>query len=309
MTATHINLSEITLARLSSMPKPGGTHLWLSQIAGGLKRVLPPDRCSAFLRRCCDELVTHRAIPDREINDAVEFAYGLTGNREQTDSTKWPAANADFIARVVGTVEPVFDGETDTGLGVADVLPLLFRPGELVCTGADSKRAVIRPVEEAVADADTMQFVCVNPMRGPIAVNHSGRPSVRCQNNVLLRRYLVAEFDDATITKRQQAQFATLLGRLAPLVMAVDSGGKSLHTWYFVQKMGPKDQLRFFAAACMLGADVTRWDCCGWVRMPGGRRLKDDGTRVRQRILYWNPEALAQKGGPCGHGTETTLAA
>ena len=34
---------------------------------------------------------------------------------------------------------------------------------------------------------------------------------VRCQNNVMARRYLVAEFDDARLAKRQQAQLASAL--------------------------------------------------------------------------------------------------
>ena len=140
-------------------------------------------------------------------------------------------------------------------------------------------------------------------MRGSLAVNHAGRPSARCQNNVMVRRYLVAEFDDATLAKSQQAQLASALGDMAPLVMAVDSGGKSVHAWYAVEAMARQDQARFFAVACLLGADQTRWDICGWLRMPGGLRVKQDPStsstssrqagsgqvsRVRQRILYWN---------------------
>jgi len=209
---------------------------------------------------------------------------------------EWPEKNAEVIARLLATVESVFDGETSTGLRPADVLPLLFRPGELVCTGVDSERAVVRPVEAAVADADGLQFICVNPMRGSSAMNHAGRPAARCQNNVLLRRFLVAEFDDASLGKRGQAQLVTALSETAPLVMAVDSGGKSVHAWFYVEGMARRDQARFFALACLFGADATRWDICGWLRMPGGTRVKADGTRVRQRILYFEPGAIGNGG-------------
>jgi hypothetical protein len=203
-------------------------------------------------------------------------------------------------------VAPVFDGETSTGLRPGDVLPLLFHGGELVCTGVDSERATVRPVEAVLSDADTLQFICVNPMRGSLAMNQAGRPSPRCQNNVMVRRYLVAEFDDATLAKAQQAQLATALGDMAPLVMAVDSGGKSVHAWYAVEAMTRQDQARFFALACLVGADQTRWDICGWLRMPGGLRVKPDFSRVRQRILYWNGQSGPQ--GPertDADGTET----
>jgi len=291
--------SQRTAARLAEPPAAGGTHKWLAQVASGVSHVLTPQKCCEFLRRCCDVHVAHRRVPDREIEAAVEFAYGERGAGAPVNygrrAIEWPDANGDVIRKVLETVEPVFDGETSTGLRPAEVLPHLFRSGELVCTGADSEQAAVRPVEDVLTDAENLQFICVNPMRGSLAVNHAGRPSARCQNNVMARRYLVAEFDDATMSKRSQAQRASALGDTAPLEMAADSGGKSVHAWYAVEAMSRQDQARFFAMACLLGADQTRWDICGWLRMPGGLRVKVDGGRVRQRILYWDSLAKAQR--------------
>ncbi len=300
--------SSKTAERLSEAPAAGETHRWLAQVASGVSQVLTPAKCFEFLRRCCDVHVAHRRVPDREITAAVDLAYGggVASANYGRQAIEWPATKMEVVQRVFETVDPIFDGETSTGLQPGDVLPHLFRPGELVCTGADSERATVRPVEAVMSDADTLQFICVNPMRGLLAMNHSGRPSPRCQNNVMVRRYLVAEFDDATLTKAQQAQLATALGDMAPLVMAVDSGGKSVHAWYAVDAMSRQDQARFFAVACLLGADQTRWDICGWLRMPGGLRVKPDFSRVRQRILYWNGQSGPQ--GPertDADGTET----
>ena len=308
--------SQKTADRLAAAPQAGGTHAWLAQVASGVSHVLTPDKCFAFLRRCCDVHVAHRSVPDREIEAAVELAYGDHGAgaggavNYGRQAIEWPEANADVIKRLLETADPVFDGTTSTGLKPADVLPLLFRPGELVCTGVESERAVVRPVEAAVMDADGLQFICVNPMRGSMAMNNAGRPSVRCQNNVMLRRYLVAEFDDASLGKRGQAQLATALAEKAPLVMAVDSGGKSVHAWFYVEGMARQDQARFFAVACLLGADATRWDICGWLRMPGGTRVKADGSHARQRILYFNPGALTPvlTERTCGDGSQTQSA-
>lgn len=295
---SHYLLSQRTIQRLAAMPGPGGTHRWLAQAAGGLRYALAPERCAEFLRRCCDDFVTHRDVPDREIEDAVSFVYGLNGERRQlTGGSRWPAASPAAIARALEITTPLFDGQTDTGLKASDVLPLLFRPAELVCAGDVVNGAVVRPVEQVLADADTLQFICVNPMRAVKAVSHAGRPSARCQNNVLLRRHLVGEWDDASLTKRQQAQLASALADMAPLVMAVDSGGKSLHAWYAVETMSEHDLKRFFSVACLLGADATRSDICGWLRMPGGLRLKADGSRVRQKIVYWDADAAKQAAG------------
>ena len=316
--------SQRTAARLAEAPVAGETHRWLAQVASGVSQILTPQRCGEFLRRCCDVHVAHRRVPDREISAAVDLAYGSgvqgSGVGVQANygrrAIEWPEANPEAIRKVMETVAPVFDGETSTGLRPGDVLPLLFHGVELVCTGADSERATVRPVEAVLSDADTLQFICVNPMRGSLAMNQAGRPSPRCQNNVMVRRYLVAEFDDATLAKAQQAQLASALGDMAPLVMAVDSGGKSVHAWYAVEAMTRQDQARFFALACLLGADQTRWDICGWLRMPGGLRVKPDFSRARQRILYWNGQsgpsfAKASEGRPQGpertdaDGTET----
>ncbi len=300
--------SSRTAERLAGMPGPGGTHRWLAQAACGVRHALMPEEIWEWLRRCCDLHVSHRMVSDGEIWSAVWMACGLS--RERADGRRgtgargvgWPAVNPEAVARVLAEVEPLFDGESSTGLGPRDVLPGLFRAGELVCVGACSERAVVLPLESAVAGAERMQFVCVNPMRAALGVNKEGRPSARCQSNVAVRRHLVAEFDDATLGKRAQAQLATALGRAAPLVLAVDSGGKSVHAWYAVEGWEWRDQARFFASACALGADATRWDSCGWVRMPGGLRMRPDGGRVRQRVLYWAGQAGAAGASGAGGG-------
>ena len=153
------------------------------------------------------------------------------------------------------------------------------------------RSAMVRPLDAVIEDAALLQFIVVNPMKGVIATNQEGNPSARCQNNVRARRHVVAEFDDPALTKRMQAQVASALGQSAPLVLAVDSGGKSVHAWYRVDGMTDREQGRFFAAACALGADATRWDVCGWLRMPGGLRVVNEVPQKRQRILYFKGQS------------------
>ncbi|HNQ90541.1 MAG TPA: hypothetical protein PKM73_18155 [Verrucomicrobiota bacterium] len=286
--------SQKTAERLRAMPGPGGTHRWLAQVASGLRHLLSADKCFAFLRRCCDDFVVHRPVPDAEIEAAVEFAYAgrplaqVNFGRHPVD---WPDPNPALIAKVITDLPAAFDVEHDTGLAASDVLPRLFRPGELICTGRNTERAMVRPLEETLADADWLQFIVINPMRERTALNYRGKPSPRCQNNTGLRRHLVAEFDDPNLIKAQQARLITQLGTFVPLVLVVDSGGKSLHGWFRVDRYNARDQVRFFCVACLLGADPTRWDICGWLRMPGGLRVIEGVPAIRQRILYSNPEA------------------
>lgn len=202
--------------------------------------------------------------------------------------------NANVERRTLNAERRRESGE-DTGLGAGEVLQGLFRPGELVCAGASSDRPKVRAVEAWLEEAEQLQFVVVNPMRASFGKNKQGEISVRCQSNVRFRRHVVAEFDDLDQTKAMQAQLLTALSRLAPLVLVVDSGGKSLHGWFRVEELGARDQVRFFAACCALGADRTRWDICGWLRMPGGLRPGGQKSEVggqmagvRQKILFWD---------------------
>jgi hypothetical protein len=276
--------SQRTAERLRAMPGEGGTHRWLAQVSSGVRHLLTADTCFKFLRRCCDEAVAHRTVPDAEIAAAVDFAYSgqqaakANFGRSPVD---WPKPNPGLIARVFAETAPAFDADADTDLGQADVLPYLFRPGELVCSGRTNDRASVRSLEETIADAAWLQFIVVNPMRGKEAVNYGGNRSVRCQNNTGIRRYLVAEFDDRTLSKSQQAQLIGRLAAFAPLVMVVDSGGQSLHAWFRVDHMPARDQVRFFYVACLLGADPSRWDICGWLRMPGGLRVIEGVPTIR----------------------------
>jgi hypothetical protein len=283
-----------TAERLRAMPGPGGTHRWLAQVASGLRHLLNADESFAFLRRCCDEFVVHRSVPDAEIEGAVEFAYPERQTAKLNfgrHPVVWPESNPTLIAKVLAGVLPAFDVEHDTGFAAGDVLPCLFRPGELVCAGPNTDHAMVRPIEETIVDAHQLQFIVVNPMRDRMALNYMGKSSPRCQNNTGLRRHLVAEFDDPTLSKTQQARLITQLASFIPLILVVDSGGKSLHAWFRVNQINARDQVRFFCVACLLGADPTRWDICGWLRMPGGLRLVESAPPVRQRILYFNPEA------------------
>jgi len=282
----QINISPATATRLAAMPGPGGTHMWLAQVAGGLKRVLPAEACAAFLSECCGRWVEHRRVPMREIRDAVNFAYGQATAPRQ--GRRWPAADAAAVARALAAEDaPLCDGVTDTGMTAAEALTHVYRPGDWVCGSWNCERPVVRRLEEWLAEAGDAQYVCPNPVKGDEPVPcKTGRRSLRCQANVAARRWIVAEFDDATKTKAEQAKLVTALARALPLGLVVDSGGKSLHAWFHCEGVAEADVERFFRVACVLGADPSRWDPCGWVRMPGGLRQKADSGTVRQRIVF-----------------------
>jgi hypothetical protein len=74
----------------------------------------------------------------------------------------------------------------------------------------------------------------------------------------------------------------------APLVLAVHSGGKSLHGWFFVAGQPDEKIERFFRYAVSLGADPATWTKSQFVRMPDGTR--DNG--IRQTVYFTNFKPL-----------------
>jgi hypothetical protein len=78
-----------------------------------------------------------------------------------------------------------------------------------------------------------------------------------------------------------------------PLVLAVHSGGKSVHS-RFPRGGFTDDQIKpFMVGAVRLGADKATWTKCQFVRMPDGTR--DNGNR--QRVHYFAPSVIQAVGG------------
>jgi hypothetical protein len=291
----NISVSALTLSRLENLPKPGGTHLWLAQIAGGLKRRISTADCSRFLRAVCDRLVTHRHIDDREIEGAIEFAYS-TSVCVSGRKLSWPEQDTNAIRQLLARTDiPVlFGADSESGIDSQTALAGLFLPAELVCVGEDVNKTSVKPTTAWVkyVSLHSLTYVCPNPLCERFTKRSDGSIQIRCQANVATRRWLIVEADDLSITKHDQAKILSALSLLLPLAMVVDSGGKSLHGWFHVEGREWKEIVGFFYRACALGADKTKFDKCGWVRLPGGTRRKDTGEHIPQRILYWNPEVM-----------------
>jgi hypothetical protein len=115
--------------------------------------------------------------------------------------------------------------------------------------------------------------------------------------------FLIVEFDFKSSNSAEEARLlerlanegrdvrdlcAALLLHLAekaPLALAVYSGGKSLHGWFYCGGVPEEKLLRFFRYAVSLGADRTSWNPSQFTRMPDG--LRDNGNR--QTVYFFNP--------------------
>jgi hypothetical protein len=317
-----IHLPRFAHEMLSACPATGGgVHLWLFRMA----RVLHPffedkGRMADLLAQA--SAGCGREVPESEILAAIANSQacawqprgklGLGRDRQpvsrpvslETASpsfSSWPQRNDEQIEAVVAAsdvagladlweaspVRPDWE-EPQT----EELIDRLFPGNPLLCCGKHINRDIGTGTrEEWRGQLAVQQFIVPSPMTAEEGSKKSGTgTSVRCLDNTGPRRYLVIEFDQGT--KDTHAVVLWHLARLAPLVMVVHSGGKSLHGWFACQGSSEALQLRFMRYAVMLGADPATWTRCQFVRMPDGLRRRPSAFGVRQSVFYFNPNNL-----------------
>lgn len=279
---------------------------------------LPEAEALAVLRSWNE---THCAPPwtEAELRHKVKSAIGkapdkplghLLGEGERTathhgpppppPAPTWPARDPAALARIMAAGEGVADllersPVAPEGFDTEALVDALFPGDPWLCVGADQRAAETARRERLRGRLGALQFIVPNPMTGSTGRTQSGAESARCLGNTGSRRYLVIECDfTAEDTGERIAPTDLCAGVLlhlagwAPLVMAVHSGGKSVHGWFACEGRAEAPLRRFMRYAVAVGADRATWTRCQFVRMPEGRRANGR----RQALLFWNPTLL-----------------
>ena len=279
----------------------GGVHRWLFRAACTLHRCgVAPDIIAAELRT--GSANCGRYVGQREIQDAVTNSTGhhTTGRAKELHSItsrprKWPSRDAAAVAEACADgfgladlweLSPLhFD---DAAPHTEDIIDVLFPDNPWLCVGASSTHFDTRHREDWRGCLHRAQFIVPSPMTDKTGRTKTGRISTHTLDNTGTRRFLVVEFDEGT--HDEHAALLRYLADLAPLVLAVMSGGKSLHGWFYVQPCA-EDKLReLMQYAAAYGADPATWTRSQFVRIPDGTR--NNGNR--QSILFFNPHQLNQ---------------
>jgi len=113
--------------------------------------------------------------------------------------------------------------------------------------------------------------------------------ATRCNANVKDRPYMVLEMDSKDEAQVERFNtFALELAKFAPLVLAVDTGNKSVHFWFDARKALPKSVTAIFTLACLHGADKRMGVRSQIARMPNVSAASEG--RGAQRVLYFDPD-------------------
>jgi hypothetical protein len=190
-----------------------------------------------------------------------------------------------------------FSPEYTTGHDAEGLVDSLFPGNPWLCVANDQRRAITKRREDLRGRLGTMQFIVPNPMTGPNGKTQEGRTSARSLENTGPRRFLVIECDfkpedteGKTTPDDLCAGVILNLARIAPLVMAVHSAGKSVHGWFSCEGQAEDKLRRLMRYAVSIGADRATWTRCQFVRMPEGLRAGGG----RQYLLFWNPSLLSK---------------
>ncbi len=299
-------------AALGSCPRSGGgVHGWVLSTAN---LATFADVPATDAERDIIQKMTRPPSPASEVATAVAKAYREHKPGTKYEPTKYrkpkpmplPLTREAIIRRgaEIGGTEadwfhrsPVYLPEAEPGPADAlAVLRALWEPDEFLFIGDTYKREVrtvrehIRRLEqgEAVPPLIIPNVLCGRAVPNP---KDNGKLSARCDEAVVGFKYAVAEMDD--VSREAQLQFWAGFTS-APIAALVDSGGKSIHAWLWVDCKNREawerdvEQGLFERVLIPLGCDRACANESRLSRLPGHYRAE---KRAWQKLLYLNPEA------------------
>jgi hypothetical protein len=281
---------------LEAPPRTGeGVHNWIFTVARHLHVHLPAGEIVSLLENRVASC--GRAVPRNEIISAVQNSLHCAWQPSRNASprkpaSKWPTVNVEQREAIIsanGGLADLWDASPvrieDDQQQSEEIIDRLFPGNPLLCCGAASSSFDTRPREQWRGELSRLALIVPSPMTAPKGLTKQGKASTHTLDNTGPRRFLICEFD--TGTSDDQAALLLHLGRYAPLVCAVHSGGKSMHGWFFVAGQ-PADKVEnFFQYAVGLGADHATWTRSQFVRMPDGTR--DNGKQQTVYFLSFKP--------------------
>ena len=276
---------------LDHHPEPGQRNVWLFRVAACCRGRCTEASFRRFLYALRDRWDVGRPLTDAEIERAI--SRGFNGAKvppspaqrlHRLGTPEWLEPNPAKRQFYADATKPLFNAAAPISIPSGAVIDTLFPGGGLLCLGWDKNNGATWEREHWRGYEGDCQFIVPSRMIAPGGLNSSGQESYRCLENTGPREYLVIESDTGG-DKVEQSRVLSYLATLAPLVLVVDSGSKSLHGWIDCQGVPQHKVARFMQYAVWLGADRHLWVPCQWVRMPGGTR----SGGARQHILFFRP--------------------
>jgi hypothetical protein len=188
------------------------------------------------------------------------------------------------------------DPAADTAL----LLETLFKPNEMLFIGDRYNPGIINKTIRKVKDwiryfqtgGKTAPFIIINPLTGRAAPAKGGdKETLRGDLCVKNFKFCLIEFDN--LSHKDQMKFWAAVK--LPIVVLIDSAGKSIHGWIDVQRLAKVETPEQWQSQIKgrlydrilrpLGVDTTCSNPARLSRLPGHWR----GEKAMQRILWLSP--------------------
>jgi hypothetical protein len=278
---------------IGNPPRSGeGFHNWLFRAARVLWKC---DRTESYIRAVLENAAAScgRHVSNREIEDALTNSRASAFEPARLQQQPWPSVNKEQREAIITSGNGLVDlweispiRFEDSASHTEEIIDRLFPGNPLLCVGSATHECRTAPRKEWRGKLASLPLLVPNAMTAPTGHNQNGEASNRCLDNTGARRFLVVEFD--TGTTDDHAALLLHLAERAPLALAIFSGSKSLHGWFYCADVAEEKISRFFRYAASLGADRATWTRCQLVRMPDGRREND----TRQVVYFFNPGVI-----------------
>ena len=305
---------------IATPPTAGsGVHDYCFNLARNLHAHLPAGEIENLIRSRvanCGRVVTDREIKDA-VKRSIDFAWQPKGDAGvRTPVNAPPRPDLQKIERLTADGWRTADLWEKSPYWFEEpaceyIVERLFPGNPLLCCGKTASIFDTKPFEEWRGQLSGQSFIVPSPMSARTGLTQDGKPSAHCLNNTGPRRFLVVEFDFSMFARdgTTPTQYAPMLTRLsamgisihdmcanlllrlnevAPMTLAVYSGGKSTHGWWYCAGISEEKIKAFHNYAITLGADPRLWLRSQFCRMPDGTR--ENGNH--QPVYYFNPDTL-----------------
>jgi hypothetical protein len=308
---------------LANPPRAGnGVHPWLFRIARQLHAHMGRIEMERLLVEKVQGCGRH--VPIHEIREAIKNSANCAWtpaeqepeNGQAKSERKNPPPDREAIHKIVRNRIGLYDlrerseirfGDADGPPQTEYIIDSIFPGDPLLCVGKSSSEFSTRRRSVWRGHLSRLPLIVPNPMTKVVGKTKDGRPSEHTLDAIGPRLWLVCEFDFSkfardgitptewkTLIESWESAEITIadacsallweLGTLAPLVLVVSSGGKSLHGWFKVAG-ATEEQLREFSRIAMRlsACSSTVNNPSQFVRIPDG--LRENGAR--QLVWYF----------------------
>ena len=253
---------------------------------------------------------------DHKIHDAWAEVYGEI-KTDTLPRAKKRKPNVQAINRLAKGARGQYQQLLDAVAGrpippLEKIIDQIYPGNPLLCRATGDERWARTAPRESIRGVEKeIEWVVPSPMSKPMGLNMAGKPSHRCRDNSGPLVNIVLDFDLSELSglgesiAKWNAEGISIWDVQAAIIahlaiegnprawpfMIVNTGGKSLHSWYSIHSGFPRSMaLDFLSRAIPLGADKNAERPEQFFRFPGGTRKSDKGQP--QTILFYDPAKL-----------------